>query len=96
MSNDNYSKEAQATYLMWEVDIKAAEKMRVDFPPQLLPHEGNKLCKGYNDHCKACGTKIYAEFGDYGRPLMEQFVPCSISDGPGHGIWASGINIITN
>jgi hypothetical protein len=96
MANDFYDKDSLASYLMWENQINDSKQLRRRFPPVILTHKGGMHCKGYYDYCDACGTKVFAGFGDFSQPIAERFIPCPISNAPGHGVWASAINFMCN
>jgi hypothetical protein len=89
-----WSKDEEECFRAWDDSIQWANRMREVFPPVLMTHKMGASCVGWGESCRECGTPIKVR--PRNRHLTEEFIECPISDKPGHGVWASGINITLN
>ena len=96
MANTYYDETSLRNLRTWEKSIKEAAELRSIYGLRMLRHKGGDVVIGYYDTCKECGERLYAPFGNYGRPLDEKFIHCTKSEEDGHGLWASVINLVLN
>lgn len=92
-----YSDEMIESFRVVMRDIELAKSLRRFYPPQMLFYRNSYLETSLPHKCHACNKVLKAKFGDYSKPLAEQWMPCpNGKPEEKHGYWASVVNINLN